>query len=85
MEKGFIQLLALELDLERENRVKSDTFCSMVDQIQRGTREVKCQNRKKISFCGESNPNSNGISNVHPNIFFAICTIFLPFICPTIF
>lgn len=81
MEKGFIQLLALELDLERENRVKSDTFCSMVDQIQRGTREVKCQNRKKISFCGDS----NGISNVHPNIFFAICTIFLPFICPTIF
>lgn len=47
IEQKFGQLLALEQDESRENRVENDEFCQMNRQIQTGERDVRVMNRRK--------------------------------------
>lgn len=40
VKKKFIQLLAIEEDAERNNRIENDSFCSVTTEILNGQREV---------------------------------------------
>lgn len=42
MKKAFIQLLAIEQDVARKNRVENDTVCLMISEIIKDEREVSC-------------------------------------------
>ncbi|XP_055307080.1 UDP-3-O-acylglucosamine N-acyltransferase-like isoform X2 [Sitodiplosis mosellana] len=61
VKKKFIQLLEMEEDSERKNRVKNDTFCSVTAQILNGQRELtvaepSCQPNVGIINDGGLNP-----------------------------
>lgn len=56
VKKKFIQLLAIEQDMERENRIENDTFCLMIKQIRNGEREVLCAKRRMNV---NTNPSTN--------------------------
>lgn len=42
VKKKFIQLLAIEQDNERADRVENDTICTMIAQIQSEERQITC-------------------------------------------
>lgn len=46
MAEKFVQLLAINLDAERERGVEDDTFCKILKQIQDKQRKVTCAERK---------------------------------------
>lgn len=46
-EQKFGQLLAMEQDQKRGNRVGNDNVCQMCNQLQTGEREVRFMNRRK--------------------------------------
>lgn len=50
VQKKFLQLLAIEQDLKRLDRVENDTVCLMIGQIRSGEREVICGNRHPVQF-----------------------------------
>ena len=68
--KKFIQLLEIEIDAERVNRVVNDIFCPTTAQILNGERELTVA---IPSHHGEI----NNSSNVHYNSLFLILSTLL--------
>lgn len=58
VKKKFIQLLAIEEDAERNDRIRNDSFCSVTTEILNGQREVTVF--KKLS--GQVNVATQNIS-----------------------